>query len=317
MSDKRQKASKVAVLFNEKCVTRLGFIDDFLFACEVKGANRLAYSKARKLKYHLTIMILDGTFRMLVNGEERVFGKHTYINLPVWCDIYSIEHGEDFHALVTASNRTVLEDIFRNRNPFPPDFRFRMDHGLGGDRMEEKYVERLTRDIYALLDSLNEKDNIFAEERSYSYYYILLTDMADIMWKRYGKGSPSRHPDMRRSESIMKGFIELLMKYVIEETEVAFYAEKLCISKQYLSLIVKEKTHVPIGTVIASMRIETATQLLRDPSLTIQQVAARMAFADQSSFGKFFKRHTGISPLKYRQNLRKTLLTLRAPASGF
>jgi AraC-like DNA-binding protein len=45
--------------------------------------------------------------------------------------------------------------------------------------------------------------------------------------------------------------------------------------------------------------------------MTIQQIAEMMSFSDQSSFGKFFKKHTGMSPLKYRQNLRKTLLTLR------
>jgi transcriptional regulator GlxA family with amidase domain len=62
---------------------------------------------------------------------------------------------------------------------------------------------------------------------------------------------------------------------------------------------------------MASMRIEMAARMLRDPELTIQQVAEAMSFSDQSSFGKFFKKHTGLSPLKYRQNLKKTLLTLR------
>jgi transcriptional regulator GlxA family with amidase domain len=51
--------------------------------------------------------------------------------------------------------------------------------------------------------------------------------------------------------------------------------------------------------------------MLRDPEMSIQQIASAMSFSDQSSFGKFFKKHTGLSPLKYRQNLRKTLLTLR------
>jgi AraC-like DNA-binding protein len=59
------------------------------------------------------------------------------------------------------------------------------------------------------------------------------------------------------------------------------------------------------------MRAEAAARLLRDPEMTIQQIAEELSFADQSSFGKFFKKQTGLSPLKYRQTLRKTLLTLR------
>ena len=116
---------------------------------------------------------------------------------------------------------------------------------------------------------------------------------------------------MKRADGILKEFAEVLTKNIRKETSVGFYAEKLCISKQYLSLIIKEKTHVPISTVIASMRMEVAARMLRDPEMTIQQIAAELSFADQSSFGKFFKKHTGMSPLKYRQNLRKTLLTLR------
>ena len=84
-----------------------------------------------------------------------------------------------------------------------------------------------------------------------------------------------------------------------------------CKRRQVGALIVKEKMRVPISTAISAMRVEFAAGLLRDPELTIQQVAEQMSFSDQSSFGKFFKKHTGVSPLKYRQNLKKTLLTLR------
>ena len=109
----------------------------------------------------------------------------------------------------------------------------------------------------------------------------------------------------------MNNFIDLLLENILTETSVSFYAEKLCISKQYLSLIVKEKTRVPVGTIISAMRVETAARLLREPDMTIMQIAEKMSFSDQSSFGKFFKKHTGVSPLKYRQTLRKTLLTKR------
>ena len=172
-------------------------------------------------------------------------------------------------------------------------------------------LDVLCRDIRNRIDALSNKNHYFAEEVNYAYFYILLTDMADMMWRKYGRYEPVKQSEMRRADSILKEFSELLVKHVKTETSVGFYAEKLCISKQYLSLIVKEKLRVTIGTVMASMRIEMAARMLREPELTIQQVAEAMSFSDQSSFGKFFKKHTGLSPLKYRQNLKKTLLTLR------
>ena len=311
MSEKKSKAQKPAVLFGAKNVTKVGYIDEYIFACEIKGEDHIVYSKPRKPKYHLVIIVLEGNIEIIINGEKFRFGKNTYINLPTWSDIYEIRYDKDFHAMATATDRSVVEDIFRNRNPFPLDFRFRIDHGIGGEIIEKEDINVLKRDISNMIMSLSNKDHLFAEEINYAYFYILLTDMADMMWKRYGKGKPSHHTEMSRADGIMKEFAELLVKHIHKETSVEFYAEKLCISKQYLSLIVKEKTRVTIGTIISAMRAEAAARLLRDPEMTIQQIAEELSFADQSSFGKFFKKQTGLSPLKYRQTLRKTLLTLR------
>ncbi|MEE0084141.1 MAG: AraC family transcriptional regulator, partial [Paludibacteraceae bacterium] len=311
MSEKKSKAQKPAVLFGATNVTKVGYIDEYIFACEIKGEDHIVYSKPRKPKYHLVIIVLEGNIEIIINGEKFRFGKNTYINLPTWSDIYEIRYDKDFHAMATATDRSVVEDIFRNRNPFPLDFRFRIDHGIGGEIIEKEDINVPKRDISNMIMSLSNKDHLFAEEINYAYFYILLTDMADMMWKRYGKGKPSHHTEMSRADGIMKEFAELLVNHIYKETSVEFYAERLCISKQYLSLIVKEKTRVTIGTIISAMRAEAAARLLRDPEKTIQQIAEELSFADQSSFGKFFKKHAGLSPLKYRQTLRKTLLTLR------
>lgn len=311
MSEKKPKAQKPAVLFGAKNVVKVGYIDEYIFACEIKGEDHIVYSKPRKPKYHLVIIVLEGNIEIIINGKKFQFGKNTYINLPTWSDIYEIRYDKNFHAMATATDRSVVEDIFRNRNPFPLEFRFRIDHNIGGEIIDKEDIAVLKRDISNMIMSLSDKDHLFAEEINYAYFYILLTDMADMMWKRYGKGGPSHHTEMSRADGIMKEFAELLVKYIHKETNIEFYAEKLCISKQYLSLIVKEKTHVTIGTIISAMRAEVAARLLRDPEKTIQQIAEELSFADQSSFGKFFKKHAGLSPLKYRQTLRKTLLTLR------
>ena len=312
MGERKQKQDKPAIIFGAKNISRVGYIDNYIFACEIKGGDHIIYNPPRRPKYHLVIIVLKGSMDIIVNGKKFHFEKDTYINLPTWSDIYEILYDKDFHAMVTATDKSIVEDIFSNRNPFPPDFRFRIDHGLGGEIMDQRDIETLRHDISNMIDSLSNKGHRFAEEINYAYFYILLTDMADMMWKRYGEGKPSRHSEMKRSDSIMKELTALLVENIMKETGVEFYAEKLCISKQYLSLIVKEKTRVTIGTIISALRAETAARLLRDPELTIQQIAEMMSFSDQSSFGKFFKKQTRMSPGQYRSNLRKTLLTLRS-----
>ena len=311
MGEKQSRQIKPAVIFGAKNVTRVGYIDNYIFACEIKGEGHIIYSKPRRPKYHLVIIILAGNIDIIINGKKFRFGPKTYINLPTWSDIYEIQYDKDFHAMATATDRSVAEDIFRNRNPFPPTFRFGLDHSLGGQIIDKNDIVTLKKDINNMIESLSNKEHRFAEEINYAYFYILLTDMADMMWKKYGSGTPSRHSDMKRSDGIMKAFADLLAEHVRKETNIDFYAEKLCISKQYLSLIVKEKTQFSVGKIISIIRVEEASRLLRDPELTLQQIAEELAFSDQSSFGKFFKKHSGMTPMKYRQSLRKTLLTLR------
>ena len=43
-----------------------------------------------------------------------------------------------------------------------------------------------------------------------------------------------------------------------------------------------------------------AKQLLRSSSLTIQEVSRELNFSNQSFFGKYFKKHVGMSPSEYR-----------------
>ena len=311
MKEKKQKNTKPAILFGEKTAKRIGYIDNYIFACEIEGEDHIVYAKPRRPKYHLVIIVMDGYMNMVINGERYRFEKKAYVNLPTWADIYEIEYGGGFHAMTTAADKSIIEDIFRNRNPFPVDFQFRIDHGLGGYIEDDRDLDILCRDISNMIESLSNKKHLFAEEINYAYFYILLTDMADMVWRRFMRSEPAHHTEMKRADSILKEFASLLTEHVKTETNIGFYAEKLCISKQYLSLIVKDKMRVSVGTAIAAMRTEIAARLLRDPDLTIQEVAEQMSFADQSSFGKFFKKHTGLSPLKYRQNLKKTLLTLR------
>ena len=49
------------------------------------------------------------------------------------------------------------------------------------------------------------------------------------------------------------------------------------------------------------MLVREAKICLRNPSLSVQQVAEMLGFSDQSAFGKFFKRECGMSPVQYKK----------------
>ena len=107
---------------------------------------------------------------------------------------------------------------------------------------------------------------------------------------------------LTRKEEIFEHFLELIIQFGKEEHSVQFYADKLFITPQYLSLILREQTGQSANRWIDDSLLIEAKTMLKMPDTTVQQVAEALHFADQSTFGKFFKKRVGISPLKFRNS---------------
>ena len=85
---------------------------------------------------------------------------------------------------------------------------------------------------------------------------------------------------------------------------MSFYADKLCISTRYLSTIVRSVAHSSAKEFIDRAVILEIKMMLQSTDLSVQEIAYRLRFPDQSYLGRFFKKHTGESPTEYR-NMRK------------
>ena len=108
-----------------------------------------------------------------------------------------------------------------------------------------------------------------------------------------------------RNRMKLQEFITLLMNHFKEEHQVAFYAKAMHITPQYLTAIIKEQTGKTVNAFIYELIYSEARNLLVSTDLSIQQITARLNFADQASFSKFFKRHAGVSPQIFREEAGK------------
>ncbi|MDR1673524.1 MAG: helix-turn-helix domain-containing protein, partial [Bacteroidales bacterium] len=76
---------------------------------------------------------------------------------------------------------------------------------------------------------------------------------------------------------------------------------KLCLTSKHLSAVIKKTTGKSAFEWINDYVILEAKSLLRATNMTVQQISEELNFANQSFFGKFFKRAVGVSPKEYRQ----------------
>lgn len=81
-------------------------------------------------------------------------------------------------------------------------------------------------------------------------------------------------------------------------------ADKFNKNPAYLSKLFKKETSRNFSDYIINLRIDRAKELLEDVSLKTYEVANKVGYVDPSHFIKVFKKYTGMSTSKYRENHR-------------
>lgn len=106
--------------------------------------------------------------------------------------------------------------------------------------------------------------------------------------------------DSSRSRELFRKFMQLLQEHFKMQHEVQFYAGELCISSKYLTQITKRMISRTPKQIIDELLVHEATMLLERNDSSIMEISNKLGFADQSYFGRFFKRMMNTSPQQYR-----------------
>ena len=105
-----------------------------------------------------------------------------------------------------------------------------------------------------------------------------------------------------RQEEIFSSFLDCLGENYKMARDIAFYADKLCITPKHLSQVIKDVSGKTALEIIEDYVLTECKALLLSTPMTIQQISDELNFPSQSVFGKYFKRLTGKSPKSYRED---------------
>ena len=141
---------------------------------------------------------------------------------------------------------------------------------------------------------VGDSDNIYRLE---AVKYMTLTLFCGFALNR-SKDIPAQ--SLSRKESLSKQFMQLVRDNYREYRNVAWYADKLCVTPKYISQVVKDTTGRTALGWIDEFTIIESKALLRSTELSIDQIAVKLNFGSSSLFSKYFKRVTGLSPRGYR-----------------
>lgn len=95
-----------------------------------------------------------------------------------------------------------------------------------------------------------------------------------------------------------------VLKYIDKEhwniSSVKQIAEKLSYSEYYLSHVFKEKMGITIKEYLMQRKILAATELLKNTSMGVEEIAEHLHFASPHTFRQAYKRYMGMSASEFR-----------------
>ncbi|MDQ2794873.1 MAG: helix-turn-helix domain-containing protein [Bacteroidota bacterium] len=249
--------------------------------------------------YYKIGLCLRGHARLNVNLETYDIGPNSLMLLSPYVIKQWPFMSADFEGLSIFFTREFISD---NSSLNPDTFAF--------FERDAQHVFPLTANqtanITALLHAIEQKfeaPHAYRVEILRSLIHILLHETAPI----YSAQHVLAKAVQTRSQLIAAEFKQLVNRHYATERSLGFYADKLCITPKHLAETVKAATGKRAVAWLAEAVLLEAHVLLQNPALTVGQIADTLHFADQSTFGRFFRKSVGVTPARYRQAGARTL----------
>lgn len=260
------------------------------------GFGRLLFNPTR-LEATVLIICQKGHIKVNCNLQDFVICEDSIFICPPGTIVQCLDIDEAVVSIMIATDK-----LFNHLNPrlikLLPQFMNMSEHNhfhiSHDDCQQLVHLVQAAKEVV-----MSEKNSIFYEEICDSVLMTLQYKWLSVLSQLHTLQSTDIQR-LTRKEELFKNFISLVTAEFMRERSIKYYADKMCISPKYLGVIVKDVSGQNANTIIDHCVISEAKNLLKYSEMSIQQVSQHLNFSNQSFFGKYFKKHTGLSPMEFR-----------------
>lgn len=140
--------------------------------------------------------------------------------------------------------------------------------------------------------------------RAFSQYFLANYSSLPVHSGASGESGGDRAPARISADQIQE-IAKFILENLGEPLSVEDLAAELNMSKFYFLKEFKKAAGVTPYQYLIELRMKRAMELLREPSVSLADLALQLGFSDQSHFSRAFKAFTGASPAAYRKRARR------------
>jgi len=105
---------------------------------------------------------------------------------------------------------------------------------------------------------------------------------------------------LTRMDAIVKKAQRMISKRYMESITLNDIANEVFMSPNYLNMIFKKVTGKNINKYLIEFRVNRAIEQLQEADAVISRIAANVGYKNIAHFSTVFKKHTGLSPMEFR-----------------
>jgi len=159
------------------------------------------------------------------------------------------------------------------------------------------------RTYYLLQNIMTEINNYELKDKH--ILRALLYEILMLLDREYRKEYITNNEDTITTNRHIKLFTETASKDFKQHHNTKYYADRLCITPNYLNEIVKKAMGINAKLYIQNKILAEAKKMLTYTNLSISEIADNLHFESSSYFIRFFRKHTSQTPLQYRNNTKR------------
>jgi AraC family transcriptional activator of pobA len=266
---------------------------DLLLLREEQDFGRLFYSRDRNNKYFTIAWNQGEKQTVTIDGVEHDFMPNTLLTLLFDQSF----HFEDASGIIAWQfNREFYCILDHDTEVSCVGFLFgSTDHLF--INLDEPSQQKLKLLLDVFLEEFNTADNIQQD------MLLMLLKRLIIVITRLARSEYI--PDLKQQDdkyNLIRKFNLLVENHFKTEHSVSFYAEQLNKSPKTLSNVFALYNHKTPLQVIQERIVIEARRLLYYTDQSVKQITYGLGFEDAAYFSNFFKRHTALSPLEFRNS---------------
>jgi AraC-like DNA-binding protein len=277
-----------------------GVKGDFIIDVDISSRSNI-FKFPLKADVFALVLVTDGKGEMNVNLHSYEIRKGSFI-------VYT--PSIIFHSIRSSAEDVVKADIFMASPEYLSDLQLDLRKLLPLGLLmadnpiiqisekEQKHMKTHMEFMYGIATT----ESIYQKEIFSNACKTFIFSAAEIFANRFANDSNIENMYIKSHKDLLfQKFMLLLNENHTRERSVNFYADQLHISPKYLSTLVLEASGKKATYWINSFVVLEAKSLLKFSLMNIQEIAYALNFPNQSFFGKYFKRVTGITPSEYRK----------------